>query len=138
MAQLHEGGETCCVACYGANASQISFREGAKIFVGGARRSVGENLFWRIEKVHDLSHTSTGNANVCSYFRHAEGVVGIKHVSPFQGKLNGISGGLNLNLFCVLATIQLGKIIDRTWDRIDNERTCAPSGKGDGHNGGRQ
>ena len=106
-AQQPEGGKAFHSARYSANPPEISFREAAKIVTGGQRRNTSDNLFRQIEKVHDLGDTSAGNAFVCGYLRHGEGVVGIKHGAPFEGDLNRISGGLRVNARCVMTALQV-------------------------------
>ena len=118
--------------------SEISFGEAAKIVAGTQRSNISDNLFRQIEKVHDLGDTRARNAFVCGYFRHGEGIVGIKHRTPFKGDLNRISGGLSVSRGCLMTAVQVRQTVDGEGNWMDNRRPCTPSGKGHGHDGGRQ
>lgn len=52
--------------------------------------NVVENLFWKGEKIHDLSHTGTGNAHVSGYFGLGKGSVLGQHTLPLKRGLNRI------------------------------------------------
>jgi len=107
-AQSSEGDKARRGAWYGADTSEIAFREKAKIISGSEGRNVGDDLVWQIEKVHDLRYPGTRNTHIYGHFGHGEGVVGIKHASPFQGDLNRTSDGLNVNFVCPATAIQFG------------------------------
>ena len=89
--------------------------------------------FGQVEKIHNLSHAGARKPNISGDCGHGERCVSGQHLPPFKGRLNRMA---NRQLRCHLFHDTLFRVVLRMFrirDRMNDERTCTPSGKGNAH-----
>ena len=89
--------------------------------------------FGQVEQIHNLGHAGTGKPHITGDCGHAERCVGGQYLPPFKGCLDRMANG---QLRCHLLPDTLFHVVLRVFrirDWMDDERTCAPPGKGNAH-----